>query len=377
MRLGGRLRIPVRALNGVKLFVPRYFTSSAPAEPAEGQGKEGDVSVEDAISKLNFTMVEVSPSKTAEVLLSTQPCCRLFELIVQLTVAASTSLLISKLSHCVDPTNPYSCWVVLLLVIGLTLTLNGLFVTADGELAVPTAMLSFIAFLGLLHFAPSMVLPNDAIQGLCSHLLAMLKQISANPPACSRYVMMMITKAAIAIGLAVLTAAMVTPARRWGQLVVKMSAGRQFERAPKMWLIPMWIEYAAPLPILFLYSKLIENRVQLATAEIACTGDVCPADAATTVPSKLFIAQILAVLFLALLKFGMIRRHLQSFLDYSVETLSLAMVCKDLVVAKKLKTVIEVSYTIAQSTFAAHPFLFSRLFSLRDDISSRSTPVDV
>lgn len=339
VRYQPHLRLTTRLLAGLKFFVPRYFTVNR--STGSGEQSDRDVPIEEAIAKLNFTMAEVDGSKTTHVTLSAQSCFKLFETLVQLLLTSILSLLFSKIWHCALPTAVYSFWVPLALVVGLTVSLNGLFITADGEIAIPVAMVSFLAFLGLVYYLPFAVLPGASMKGLSLHVLGLVQQLSATPPITSRRLIFLAVKMILAIILSLLTAAMVTPARRVSQLLIKMTTGRPFERASKPWLLMLWVDYAMPLPMAFLFSSLVQRAMG-----DDCAGQVCANNSSAVLPRMLYVLQVLSVVGFIALKASVLKKYLQCWLDYSVEALTLSMVSKDMVIVSKLKATIEVRFLV-------------------------------
>jgi hypothetical protein len=301
--------------------------------------------VEEVISKLNFTMVEVDSSGFIQVVLSAQPCYRFLETMLQIFISASLSFIFSKVWHCMIPSALYSFWVVLTLNASLLACWNILLITGDGQIAVPFAMMSFLFFLGLFHFIPNAVIPMSTMDGLTQYLMSLLKQLSANPPKVSTNMLEIGVRVVICAILALTTAAMTTTARRYGQLLAKMTVGRPFEKANPTWKIPLWLDYAAPLPVIFVFTSGLEKV--LSPSEEQCVDMVCPANT-SVLPRRIFIIQVIALLFFLSIKLLVFQKHVQSFLDYSVETLSLSIVSRDLVVVNKLKRVIEVLYVLCK-----------------------------
>ncbi|RYY85330.1 hypothetical protein EON63_07615 [archaeon] len=102
-------------LSGIKFFVPQYF--DVPRQ-TEKDAEHEEISLEEAISKLNFTMASVDGSKTSLVLLSTQSCFKLWGAIVQLLVIAGAAFAFSKIWHCGFPYTAYSAFIPSVLAIG-------------------------------------------------------------------------------------------------------------------------------------------------------------------------------------------------------------------------------------------------------------------
>lgn len=103
-------------LSGLKFFVPRYF--DVPRETNKDAPKEEDISLEEAVSKLNFTMTCVDGSKTTLVILSTQSCFKLWDALVQLLMIAGVAFVFSKVWHCGFPENAYSVFIPSVLAVG-------------------------------------------------------------------------------------------------------------------------------------------------------------------------------------------------------------------------------------------------------------------
>eukprot|EP01031_Cornospumella_fuschlensis_P038152 gene38152-46361_t len=358
-------------LSGIKFFVPQYF--EVPRGTKENAQDE-EISLEEAISKLNFTMTSIDNSPKSLLILSSQSCFKLWGALIQLFIIAGVAFAFSKVWHCGFPEAGYTVFIPAVLVVGVTSCLNTLLVTSDAELLVPFSMMSFLIFLGLAYLAPHMLIKAETLDGLAGFIRGLLMQISAHLPPMSHGALHLACRVCLCIVLSVTAGACATPARRWAQLLVKMTTGRSFERASQQWLIMLWINFGLPLPLALLHTSLAERAVLMATGGCTSTSgaEVCTSyisDPAFTL-STLRHAGLVVYMVVQCVVY---RKHIQSFLDYSVETLTLAMVSKDVVMVKKYKTIIQERtrhLMVVATQFLTIPALLSFLLMM----SSRSIP---
>ncbi|RYY85329.1 hypothetical protein EON63_07610 [archaeon] len=228
--------------------------------------------------------------------------------------------------------------------------------------------------------------------GLVSFIHVLLIQVSPHIPPMSYTTLRLACRVCMCIVLSVMVGACATPARRLAQLLVKMTTGmsnsfeatplylfqilppyysytsytihhtpytvhhipytmhlmpgRSFEKASPSWLMVFWVNFGLPLPLALIHTSLAEKAMMMMSG--ACTSSsadgvgVCTTYISDPAYTLSIIRHILLVVYIAI-QCMTYKKYIQSFLDYSIETLTLAMVSKDVVMVKKYKTVIQVS----------------------------------
>lgn len=368
-----QLKLSVWLFRGIRFFIPQYFRKSQQVVADSKPGKEsGDVPIEEAVSKLNFTMQEVDSSKTAFVILSSQACFKLFETLLQVVVAVCLSLIFSKIYHCILPYGLNSVWMALALTVGLSFTYSGLFVTADGNIVLPFAWLSFIAFMVVMYTYPKIILSSVALEGLTLHLHALTKQLSSTPPIESYTTLHSGVELLISVALALTITAMATPARRVAQLLTKMTVGRSFERASTSWMVLLWVDYFFSIPLLLLFSGAVTKAVFKSDGNPCDTlSQVCLDSSSAAVPESLATLKVIGLIIFVALKFAVIKKYMQSFLDLSVESVTLAMVSKDSLIVKNLQNLVQVIFSFFEyCPILRNDYLFDCLIHRSDRIIS-------
>eukprot|EP01039_Chlorochromonas_danica_P010861 gene10861-12072_t len=339
-----QLKLSVRLLRGIRFFIPQYFRKPQQiVSDSKADNDSRDVPIEEAVSKLNFTMQEVDSSKTAFAILSSQACFKLFESLLQVVVAICLSLIFSKVYHCVLPYGLNSVWMALALAVGLSFTYSGLFVTADGNIVLPFAWISFIGFMVVMYSYPKIILSSVALEGLTLHLHALTKQLSSTPPIESYTTLHSGVELLISLALALTVTAVATPARRVAQLLTKMTVGRSFERASTSWMVVLWADYFFSIPLLFLFSGAVTKAVFKSDGNPCdALSQVCLDSSSVAVPEWLATLKVCGLFIFVALKLSVIKKYMQSFLDLSVESVTLAMVSRDSLIVKNLQDLVQV-----------------------------------
>jgi intracellular septation protein A len=180
------------------------------------------------------------------------------------------------------------------------------------------------------------LLAISTITDISIHLNSLLMQFSSNPPTLPLDSMMYVVKYFYVLILGIFSIAIIIPTFRFTQTLIKMSLGKRSERPNKFWITFIWVEFFYPVTMLVVFSPLFIDYMN-------CVGDgqSCPADSWRSDTTLVFI-QTFVILSYGFIKVMGLKKHIQSFMDFSVETVSHIIISKDPAVRQVLHGVIEV-----------------------------------
>eukprot|EP01038_Epipyxis_sp_PR26KG_P004333 gene4333-6134_t len=349
MRLRNIFNIPQKLLSGLRLFVrvsaafPAASTKPKVAKDKHLSADLDGVFIEESISKLQLTMIELDTSTVQKVkLLTFQLFYEIYEVLCNFAILCITSHIWSGFFHCWNPNAEYSFWSTLIsfgaAVLSSQSLLQMLYLTGirakETQLAIVFGCITFLGVLLLVIFLPFTINSsfNESTLHLAVHINAMLSQIeegSTQYPIDTLQIFVQTTFAGI-IGLMV--SGIVLPAIRFSQLFLSMNFGSKYELVESKWKVMLWLDYILPLVVGSLFSplsviimKTISQSISQEDNNSVCDNSLefsCSDGLSNTYGTILFNFQIVSVLLMILVRISTFRLYMQRFLDDSARTVA-------------------------------------------------------
>lgn len=354
VRLQARYQLTARLLCGIKCFITKQYSDFVRAAAVYGSTSnkkdDDEIPVDFFLTQLNLSMMQISPSSESLTVLKSQPFYRLFDTLLPFMMGSTLSHLLANLSHCVFPGLESTSWISVLVFIALLMVvqillqmvfLTGFRVT---EMKIGLGYTLFVTIiLALLNYRGISMLPSSTIEDVSIHVNSLLMQLSANPPTLPVNTMNHIVKYAYMLVIAMLSFSVIIPAFRFTQTLIKMSLGKKSERLNKLWITFLWADLFYPVIIVVVFSPLFINYMNC----ISALGNVqsCPAESWRNENTLIFIQSAVITVY-GSIKLASLKKHLQSFMDFSVETVSHIIMSKDENVRQALREVIEVGFDV-------------------------------
>ena len=317
-------------LQGTRVFVVRHFDGAVVSSSDSSE----EIPVEKLLTQSDLTMVEIDPkTEETKTLLKQQRFYGFLEVIIYLVTLLIFSQLIS-----VAISLPFlkifaasSSWNVVLLsavfLFSLQLQLlvlfrNGVKDQQEVELVVMYAMICFL-ILTFLQVGGYQLLSDSLLVPLSLHAKALILQLSSDMSTVPRHVVRVGVVVVFNAFFSVLTSSFVVPSLRFTLTLFKMTLGRPFEKVSSTWITLLSIDFLSPLILAILFSPGLSRRAVVRGPEdCADSGTTCPA---TLTMSPVLLMQMVSVFVFVAIKLAVFRKHVQSFMDFSVETASLCL----------------------------------------------------
>lgn len=356
IRLQSIFYIPSYVLKGMKVFIPKKYSDFVKGAATSSE----TVSIEQALATLDLSMIEINTSQEISVLLRIQGFYDRFETLVQFIFAAITAHILTSALHCVYPAQEHSLWVTYLLLAILYLTVRTMLhmiyftgvKTMEVRLAIAIFVLTMIALRTVSSFNYAF-LPTQTVHDIAMHLNALYVQLSIELTALPVPMVTMYVKIVYLVVLGIASIAMVLPALRLTQTLVKMTLGKPTELAKGLWKPLLWIDFFSPVLLMIAFSPLFVKHM-LSSVAVSCEGvdsNTCASKTSFASEQRLLAIQTAAMTVFFVLKIFSLRQHVQSFMDYSIETVSRMIMSQEVQQRKILHRVVEVSL-LFHSTFS-------------------------
>jgi hypothetical protein len=345
-------------LTGIKVFVVKYFPLLSPTtkSPTNGknQKKDEDIPVEHLMTQHDLSMIEIHPSlDEATTLVQKQPFYFYLDMILLLFGCTCTSSIASSIVSCLFPSHNPSLWPLFfcfflfffIFQALIQLLFQNKFSEPEFELSGFTALLTFAILTTFDFFLKiSCFFSTSTITAIAQHVNALLMQMSSTFPIPTVSNMSVIVTFILNWFLSFFAMSMVIPAMRFTLSLSKMTLGKSYEKVTQPWIFICSIDFMFPFIIAILFSsginkftnnKLVEECLPIIElSEDSGTSpatQICLNASSTTFlqPNTMLLVQFASLLLFFLLKLLVFRKHLQSFMDFSVETSALCMMIPD------------------------------------------------
>lgn len=307
---------------------------------------------------MNLTMMEVRDLPEVTQLLRSTPFFDSFEALIQLSLAL-IGFYIWSLARCfIFPTNiTPSGWTSLATIAIALLCFQSLLTVCllTGLRAVETRLALLVAFWIAIFLVFVDIVPESILSHAAQHALGLLRQISPRVPDLSLPLMSSMLHGLLVALLTAFTLTMAFPALRFTQTLQQLTMGKEFERA-KHWATKalIWLDYFSPLLVVLAFNPAWWSLPLKDTA--ACTTseeNVCVVGAGQSAQKQIQqVLQLITLAWTVFLKLLCGRRHLQAFMDVSVQAVTQVLVVKDVNQLQALRGMIEARsrYLMAAAT---------------------------
>lgn len=357
--------LPVSLLHGLRLFVIKHFQNvpkSAPKKSSDND-KEDEIPVEQLFTESDISMTEIDATKPESIeSIKSQYYHSFLEIILYFAILAIFSHLTSSITQSLLalPASESFNWTWFVLVCTLLFSFQSqlLLLLGNGwkegevQLAFTIGLIFFLVTSALSFFFRFSTFTSLTLSHIILHAKAMLMQFSSTVPIPSDALFALIIRVLINGGLALLAVTLALPALRFTLTFHKMTLGRSFEKVGQPWTTICSLEFVLPFFIVILFSPGINHIVAMqlnsATSEALChtsesEPQTCSADSSfITAHSPLLYVQIGSVVLFLLLKCLTFKKHMQSFLDFSIETSALVVMVPDISLKQNLLTIVMV-----------------------------------
>jgi hypothetical protein len=344
-------------LSGIRVFIKSSFGFAEPVKTDESE----EIPVEKLLASSDLTMIEINTSaEESKKLLKSQRFHGFLETTLYLVLLSFFSLAVSTVLHLLQPNREYSSWPVVLLVSLFLFALqtqllilfrNGSKEQPEVEIAMIYGMFCFVVLI-FSQYGGYRVLTARTLEQLTIHLKSLLFQISEGIPSKLPpfFLLQEIVLILFNAFLTILTMSWVLPALRFTLTLVKMTLGRPFEKESSVVTRALLcLDFLFPLVLAILFSPGINKRAQItflteeagsssceesisssSSSSSSSTTQTCPSNSLSSSASAslavsfsfnpLLSLQLCSLFFFVLLKVAVFRKHVQSFMDFSVET---------------------------------------------------------
>ncbi len=347
-----KYQVNFRIISGVKCFISKQFSDFVRAAAVYGsfnkkKDANDEIPVDYYLTQLNLSMVQFGPTVECETILKMQPFFKIVETIMPLVFGFSVSHVVLSIVHCGTPTLESTGWVSTITFVSHLLIVQMLiqmvfltgFHTTEMKIGLAYSILVTLVMVLLSYRGVSLIASNTLIDiGL--HINSLLMQLSSTAPTVPMEIMTHIVKCLFVLILATFSFAVIIPAFRFTQTLVKMSLGKKSERGSKGWLSFLWLDFLYPVLIVLVFSpafiKYMNCSSTLSGNFQSCAVYTWRNENVLVLLETTVICGYVAIRFIA------VRKHLQSFMDFSVETVSHIIMTQDEVIRHALRSVIEV-----------------------------------
>jgi hypothetical protein len=391
-------------LSGIRVFIKSSFGFAEPVKTDESE----EIPVEKLLASSDLTMIEInSTAEESKKLLKSQRFHGFLETTLYLVLLSFFSLAVSTVLHLLQPTREYSSWPVVLLISLFLFALqtqllilfrNGSKEQPEVEIAMLYGMFCFVV-LSFSQYGGYRVLSASTLEQLTIHLKSLLFQISAGIPSKLPpfFLLQEIVLVLFNVFLTILTMSWVLPALRFTLTLVKMTLGRPFEKESSVVTRALLcLDFLFPLVLAILFSPGINKRAQITvqteqvgssceesitspSSSTSSTTQTCPSNNSLSSSSSslsisfsfnpLLSLQLCSLFFFVLLKVSVFRKHIQSFMDFSVET---SAVC--LMIGEKQP---EMKRSLVHTVMVSIIFISSRVYLINSLFSSSILPLSL
>jgi hypothetical protein len=302
----------------------------------------------------DLSMIEINPLlEEAVILVKKQPFYVCLDMILLLLGCTCTSSIASSIVSCLFPSYHPSLWPLFfccflfffIFQALIQLLVQNKLSEPEFELSGFTALLTF-AILTMFDFFLKIpcFFSTSTITALARHVNALLMQISPTFPVPTVSNMSVIVTFMLNWFLSFFAMSLVIPAMRFTLTLSKMTLGKSYEKVSQIWIVLCSIDFVLPFIIAILFSsginkftnnKLVEDSFRLSeessreTDQHATETCSVPSSTAFLQPNTLLRVQFASLVLFFLLKLVVFRKHVQSFMDFSVETSALCMMIPD------------------------------------------------
>lgn len=339
MRIKSAYNVALRLISGLRFFTQRRFAAISKTPTANPT--TSDI-LEKSIAQLNLTMIELDDSMATKYVLRTQLFYDLFEAMVNLGLAGFLAYVWSMNYHCAVPDAIPSCWVVLLLLtlaaFAFQCLLQVLFMTGwrarESKMAAIVGLVTFLVSFGLFYVDLSYV-STDTATAIAVHINALMQQISRDMPTVSLLLLVPAVQAALSGFLGLMATGLVIPAIRYTQAIDTMVFGVRAAIVSSTDKIMLWVDFALPLAVAFVFSPLPLLLVRLVFPKYGAAIEVCnsesgnngtcssvTAEQAGAFNNALMTVQMVLCGAMLVLRVLCMKKHLQCFLDSVVRVVS-------------------------------------------------------
>jgi hypothetical protein len=317
------------------LFITKAYSDFVRAAAAFGtqqvvKEEKDAIPVNFMLTQLNLSMIEIADTSESKLLLSHQPFFKTFEILFLLAVVVTFSVGFSSMSHCWIPSLETTIWIPGLISALSVLAFQTLFqmVVMTGFSAKEFRFGMWVSLLvGLVMIVFALrgfsLLPPSTTEAIAIHINSLLMQISAEFSLLPVDALSKVIELGFIIFIVQSTLLSIMPALRFTQTMVKLSLGRATERANKLWITILWLEFFFPVALVVVFSPLFSNYMKCLTVNGMTA--TCAVDSFRTESSLLFI-QLSVVACYSVIRCITLKKHIQSFMDFSVENVSLLFV---------------------------------------------------
>jgi hypothetical protein len=327
---------PQKLLSGLKFFVSNTVLSqkNLRIQPSDDNKQQETSIIDKKLKEFNVSMIELDGSFRKGSLLSSVLLYDVYDHLIFLSLSSFAVHTFSTLFHCAKPSSAYSIWGSLLVALSTVYPFRSLirvlimtgFKAFESRLALLVGAVSLVG-MAILLFTPvdfTGLSLNDTLWSTAIHCNALLLQLSTTAVQPQIPVMVAIIKLLLSLLTAVAAASMVIPAIRFSQSFVTLQIGAAHERASKHMRYILAIDLLFPILVaatMIPYSPYSVVRVAEWERD----------------DGNWLALQLLAVLTMVSIRLFCMRRHLQSFMDASVKSISVEIALNDNADAKGIQ----------------------------------------
>ena len=351
IRLQSFLRLSTYLIHGIKVFIPKKYSDFVKGAATSHES----VSIEQALATLDLSMIEINRSTEINALLRIQGFYDQFETMVQFIFAAICTHVLTSVLHCMHPLQEYSLWLMYLVVTIFYLSIRAMLQmvyftgmkTKEVKLSIGIFIITLVVLRALLSYRFHL-LPSQTMSDVAVHLNALLVQMSIEFQPLPLSLMIMYVELIFLVFLGVGALCMVLPALRLTMTLVKMTLGKPTEAAKGIWRTLLWVDFFAPVVLMIVYSPIFMKFIlkdelkENVTCDQSGSEQTCVSRTSYANEQKLILIQSIAMVVFLSLKAITLRKHVQSFMDDSVQTVSMMIIAKDVQQKKILHRVVEV-----------------------------------
>eukprot|EP01040_Poterioochromonas_malhamensis_P012931 gene12931-14170_t len=358
--------LSVPLLNGLRLFVIKHFQNVPKLAPKKSSDndKEDEIPVEQLFTESDISMTEIDATKPESIeSIKSQYYHSFLEIILYFAILAIFSHLTSSITQSLLalPASESFNWTWFVLVCTLLFSFQSqlLLLLGNGwkegevQLAFTIGLIFFLVTSALSFFFRFSSFTSLTLSHIILHAKAMLMQFSSTVPIPSDALFALIIRVLINGGLALLAVTLALPALRFTLTFHKMTLGRSFEKVGQPWTTICSLEFVLPFFIVILFSPglnhIVAMQLNTATSEALChtsesEPQTCSADSSfithSAIPLRASLKPALRTALSSQRTCLTFKKHMQSFLDFSIETSALVVMVPDISLKQNLLTIV-------------------------------------